>query len=151
MTTAITTSNLSSGFLTFREILKSITTLTAAKAEFALDSHYFEFDPRTKSRNFAGYPFFLIETDMVDEPYTLNTNRQYNYGATISLFTEYHAKDNIKTYLDYIISWFNTNREVLLTSYNISTFHFTTSFDTEVIASELIAKGVIMIDFQGVL
>ncbi len=150
MATPFTTSNLSSAFLTFREILKTVTNLTNAKTEFSNNDHYYEFDPRVKSLNFKGYPFFLIETDVDDAAFTLKTTREYHYYVPITLFIEYHARANLKTYLGHVLSHLNNNRQALYTDYNIDEFTIDVSYDTEVIASELIAKGTLGVKFNVV-
>jgi len=103
---AITSTTLySTPFDVVKNILRTSTVLNT---KFNTNDYY-EYFPAF-SRGFRKYPFIVIRCPEVDDKWkTFRTNKEMNYNITITIYVEYLARNNLKTYLDALHSTLNSD------------------------------------------
>ena len=152
MTATILTSSQTNSFAVFREILQGISAFTSvfAKAKFTENTRYFEDEPNPKSRSFPGYPVVVIDTDSDDERLAYKNAKQTNFVTRIMIYSDYFAEQNngfLKSYMDAIIDYFNTNQGSLLRTYGIDEITISKSRDRDEIAEAQLVVGTLTFNY----
>ncbi len=155
-TETLTTSNLYNNFAVFREILKSISAFTALNSKFTKDERYFEDEPNTKGRNWVGYPFIVISTEVDDEHITYKGLKQINYSTTVTIYVEYAVETNtggvnanlLNSYMNAIVDYLNTNQTSLLRDYGIDGLRISRSRDRDELNEQQLVLGILTCEYN---
>ena len=151
MVESITKSNLYNSFAVFREVLKSISALTALSSKWSSNDRYFEDEPNPKNRNFIGYPYMLIETNLDDEHLTFTGLKQMNFTTNVTIRTEYFAEREtarLNSYMNAITNHFNTNQTSLLNTYGLDGIRVSQDRDRDEIAENQLVVGILTFDYN---
>lgn len=155
MTESITTSTLFNSFNVFREIFKSISTLTALNSKFGLNSNYYEDFPLVKGVNSPTYPFILIETDMDQDRLTIKGKKQMMYTTTVTIYTDYQIeqeKNLLNSYLNAIVFWFNANKATTRWTYGLwGTGDIQKAREVDVISQKKLVVGILTFNYHATL
>ena len=127
MSESITKSSLFNSFKVFREILQGISAFTSLYEKngtypFTTNARYFEDEPNVKSSSFPGYPIVVIQTTANQESLTLERKKQMVYTTTLTIQSDYFVEkdnDNLNSYLNAIVHWFNNNKDTLRWTYGL--------------------------------
>ena len=153
MATTLSASNLYNSFNVFREILQGITAFTTIfpGAHFEDNDRYFEEEPNTKSRNFIGFPWVVIETTMDDEHISYTNLKQMNCSTNVVIYTEYSVERDtprLNSYLNAITNYVNTNQTTLLNTYGIVGIRIGKTRERDEIAERQLVVGTLTFDYN---
>lgn len=81
---------------TFDTIVSVIRANSILAAQFSIDRFY-EFDPKLKSREFAGFPYIVVSIPDVDDMhvYAGDQDRRKKFRIDIMMCNEWVARDNV--------------------------------------------------------
>ena len=122
MTESITKSTLFNSFNVFKELLMSITALSALNVHWGIRLYYTEDLPNVKAASFVGFPIVIIETSSSQESLTIKNKKQMMYTTTVTFYTDASIEkeaDNLNGYLNAVVHWFNNNKNTLRYTYGL--------------------------------